>query len=306
MTALILMFSTLFSYFRGDRRMKWFYRIFNTIIVLVLLLIVVGGGSIYYAFNIEPYRIVVDNVDLNQETESSEELNIVQISDIHIKEDYTYEQLIKIVDKVNNQNPDIVVFTGDLYDNYGLYSDDENIIEQLSRIKSNYGKFAVFGNRDHGGGAAHEFENIMNASNFEVLLNENTYVNVGNGKRIMLTGLDDQMLGNAEMPTVTDSGEVDYKILIAHEPDIASEYFGYDYDFIMSGHSHGGQIKVPFFPKVNEDMVAQTELADKYSAGLYDIHDGKIKMYVNTGLGTTHISARFGVVPEIAVFHVNV
>lgn len=286
--------------------MKWFYRIFNTIIVLVLLLIVVGGGSIYYAFNIEPYRIVVDNVDLNQTIKSSEELNIVQISDIHIKEDYTYEQLVKIVDKVNDQNPDIVIFTGDLYDNYDLYNDDENIVGQLSRIRSKYGKFAVWGNRDHGGGAVSEFENIMNAANFEVLLNENTYVNVGKGKRLLLTGLDDQMLGNAEMPTVTDEKGVDYKILIAHEPDITSQYFGYNYDFIMSGHSHGGQIKVPFFPKVNEDMVAQTELADKYSSGLYNVNGGKTKMYVNTGLGTTHISARFGVIPEIAVFHVNV
>lgn len=72
---------------------------------------------------------------------------------------------------------------------------------------------------------------------------------------------------------------------------------------MLSGHSHGGQVNIPFIPAINQKAVSSTFLAANYAGGMYKLNS-KTKMYVNTGIGTTHISARFGVVPEISVFHI--
>ena len=82
---------------------------------------------------------------------------------------------------------------------------------------------------------------------------------------------------------------------LSHEPDNVEPYMNYDYDIALSGHSHGGQINIPFLPFVNEMALTVTALSSKYSGGMYTFDDNAIKqLYVNTGIGTTHISARFG------------
>lgn len=168
------------------------------------------------------------------------EIKIVQFSDLHIKEDFTYKNLEKVVYKINEQEPDIVVFTGDLYDNYAIYHDDENIIRQLSNIKATYEKIAIWGNRDYGGGAALHYESIMEQSGFTLLKNGNWYITVESEKKILFTGLDDSMLGNPYMPESTKIYDSDYDILLTHEPDIVEEYSDYGYNIVLRGHSHGG------------------------------------------------------------------
>ena len=224
---------------------------------------------------------------------------------MHIKDDFTYKSLEKVVSEINGQEPDIVVFTGDLYDNYAVYHDDENIIKQLSNIKAIYEKIAIWGNRDCGGGAAQQYESIMEQSGFTLLKNENWYITVENEKKILFTGLDDSMLGD---PYISDSAKIydsDYDILLTHEPDIVEDYYDYGSDIELSGHSHGGKFNIPFLPQINNKALSVTRLAADYNGGLYNLRsDENSKLYVSTGIGTTHIPARFGVVPEVAVFHV--
>lgn len=285
--------------------MRFFKRLFIVLFVIIIIVILVGGGCILYAFKIEPYRLEVNEYTLNSNIENTTEIKIVQFSDLHIKEDFTYKSLEKVVYKINEQEPDIVVFTGDLYDNYAIYHDDENIIRQLSNMKATYEKIAIWGNRDYGGGAAQQYESIMEQSGFTLLKNGNWYITVENEKKILFTGLDDSMLGNPHMPDSTKIYDSDYDILLTHEPDIVEDYSDYGYDIALSGHSHGGQINIPFLPQINETALSVTNLATNYSGGLYNLKsNGNSKLYVNTGIGTTHISARFGVVPEVAVFHI--
>lgn len=283
--------------------MKILKRIFIFLILLILLVV----GCIYYAFKIEPFRITVNEFALNEKKSDDEHLKIVQISDLHIKADFTSENLDKVVKKINAQNPDIVIFTGDLYDNYAIYRDDENVIAALKKIKAGYEKIAIWGNRDYGGGAERAYGALMEDSGFTLLKNENHYVNLENGKRILFTGLDDALLGHPVMPDGTESHDGDYRLLLSHEPDNVDHYMNYDYDIALSGHSHGGQINVPFLPFVNEMALEATALSSKYSGGMYQFEEGAIEqLYVNTGIGTTHISARFGVVPEVTLFHIYV
>ena len=275
--------------------MKFLKIVFISISMILLL----AGGCIFYGFKIEPYRITSNEYHLSEKT--SEAIRVVQFSDVHIKEDFTYKNLDKVVNMINKQNPDVVVFTGDLYDNYAKYNDDANIIEKLKGIHAKYDKIAIWGNRDYGGGAIRQYENVMTQAGFTVLKNENWYVTTETNKKILFTGLDDSMLGNVFMPDSTKIYDSDYEILLTHEPDTADTFLEYDYDLVLSGHSHGGQIRIPFFPEINRKAVLSTSLASKYTGGMYQL-GSNTNMYVNTGIGTTHISVRFGVVPEISVF----
>lgn len=285
--------------------MVFLKRLFISLFAIIVLGILAGGGCLFYAFKIEPYKLKVNEYAMNSNGENTAKIKIVQFSDLHIKEDFTYKDLEKVVCKINEQAPDIVVFTGDLYDNYAIYHDDENIIKQLSSIEATYEKIAIWGNRDYGGGAVRQYESIMEQSGFTVLKNENWYITVENEKKILFTGLDDSMLGNPYMPDSTKIYDSDYDILLSHEPDTVEAYLKYEYNVILSGHSHGGQINVPFLPKINETALAKTNMAADYGRGMYELKsDGSSRLYVNTGIGTTHISARFGVVPEVAVFYI--
>lgn len=279
-------------------------KLLKYILLILFLLIVTAGGCVFYAFKIEPYRLKVNDYDLNEKQDGMKDIKIVQISDLHIKEDFTHENLAKVVKRVNAQAPDIVLFTGDLYDNYAKYHDDDNIIAQLQKINATYGKLAIWGNRDHGGGASRQYANIMESAGFTLLKNENLTITLEKGGQIFFTALDDSLLGAPSMPDDRGSSGAVLKMLLTHEPDAAENYLENGYDMILSGHSHGGQINIPFLPFLNEIAVASSALSSKYSGGMYTPGaDTKTRLYVNTGIGTTHISARFGVVPEIAVFH---
>lgn len=103
---------------------------FGTVFTLLILI----GSCVFYAFKIEPYRIASNQLYLNEKT--SDFIKVVQFSDTHIKADFNYKNLDKVVNYINKQNPDVVVFTGDLYDNYAKYHDDEHIIKELQKINA--------------------------------------------------------------------------------------------------------------------------------------------------------------------------
>lgn len=280
-------------------------KLIKRIFAVFMILITIPVCCLFYAFKIEPYSVKADQYELNEEAADKNGVNIVQVSDLHIKDDFTCRDLAKVVEEINRQDPDIVLFTGDLYDNYAEYNDDENIIAELQKIEAGYDKIAVWGNRDYGGGAVRQYAEVMEQSGFTLLKNENRCITLENGKKILFTGLDDSLLGNPYMPEPPSIYDADYDVLLTHEPDTAKAYMDYGYDIILCGHSHGGQVNIPFLPKINKAAVATTDLATEYSGGMYDLNtlDGS-KLYVNTGIGTTHISARFGVTPVIAVFSV--
>lgn len=279
-------------------------KLIRNFFILFLILILLAGGCVFYAFKIEPFRLKLHQFTLTEKQDGTVPYKIVQISDLHIKKDFTAKELRRIVDKINSQNPDLVIFTGDLYDNYAVYRDNENVISELSNITARYGKIAIWGNRDYGGGASRQYASIMESAGFILLKNDALLVPLEGDSSIRFTGLDDSMLGKPLLPGAADTAS-DYEILLTHEPDVVEKYSTDNYDIILSGHSHGGQVNIPFLPRLNEIAVGATALSTKYSGGMYSLSsDNETRLYVNTGIGTTHISARFGVVPEIAVFQI--
>lgn len=260
-------------------------------IVLILLFVPV------YAFKIEPNLAIVHRLHLGDQSKP-EELKVVQLSDIQVSESYATNRLDKVIKKVNKENPDIIVFTGDLFDNYAQYNHEQEIIAKLSEMKATIGKYAVWGNHDYGGGAARVYEQVMNAANFEVLKNAGETISLADGKQVFIGGLDDSLLGNPSIDEALAYRQgYDYSIMLTHEPDVADGFIGTNTQLILAGHSHGGQVRLPF-------VEVKNVLAEKYVRGLYELSD-HTQLYVNTGLGTTKIHARMGVPPEISVFQLH-
>ena len=203
----------------------------------------------------------------------------------------------KVVQAVNRQQPDILLFTGDLYENYASYRDDEALISLLSQMDAKYGKFAIWGNRDYGGGAVRKYKSILSQSGFTLLTNASVSIPVSDTDTVFLAGLDDALLGQPDITPILEqlSGDENtYTILMTHEPDTAEQYAQMGFDLIVSGHSHGGQVKIPFFPTIT------THLAERYIDGLYSLNE-QTQLYVNSGIGTSRIPVRFRVPPEISL-----
>lgn len=271
----------------------------KVLILLVMIIVLTGIAAFFYATKIEPYRLEIKSLTL--QTNVSERLKVVQITDIQISGSFTVDNLKKVAETVNGQTPDIVLFTGDLYENYAEYHDDKALIAMLSSINAPYGKFAVWGNRDYGGGAVRKYESILQQGGFQLLCNEAAIIMLNGGEKLLLAGLDDALLGNPDPDPIMEKFQTEeyrFSILMTHEPDTADLYSTMGFDLIAAGHSHGGQVNAPFLPRIT------TSLAEKYTAGLYRLNE-QTTLYVNSGIGTSRYPIRFGVCPEIAVFHLG-
>ena len=162
---------------RGTNVLKAIGKLFKMIISVILILIFLALALIGYAHFIEPNRLTVTHIE-DTSGSMKESLTVALFADTHFGFQYDLEQFEKAVNEINENPPDLLLFAGDLIDNLNEYSGDPvEISNALSRMKANFGKYAVFGNHDYGGGAEHQYEDIMNAGGFQVLVNETEFFN---------------------------------------------------------------------------------------------------------------------------------
>jgi hypothetical protein len=250
-----------------------------------------------YARFIEPVLLTVQYENIYSDSLSDKNIKIIQFSDTHISEFFDVDNLKKTVNKINNENPHIVIFTGDLIDQYNKYEDRDNIHEigeVLSEINAPLGKYAIYGNHDYGGGAENVYRQIMADGGFELLVNEKANIEEYN---INIIGMDDSIFGTFDKEIIVSYLDEDcFNIILSHEPDVAEHFLEYNADLFVCGHSHGGQVNLPFINYT-------PPLAQRYVRGMYAIDNYRqTKIYVNVGLGTSKIPMRFMAAPELTVF----
>lgn len=277
-------------------------KLFKRIGIAVLLVFLCAGAAMGYAFLIEPHRLVVKEYQLKAENAGKDSIKVIQLSDLEVSENYKEEELEQLVKKVNSLSPDIITFTGDLFHNYAKYKPVERVTESLGLLDARYGKYAVWGNRDYGGGASRQYQEIMENAGFKVLKNEGIHLDVSGGKKIFIGGLDDGLLGKPDLEKALQQKEESvYQILLCHEPDLVDSFEEIPVNLILAGHSHGGQVSIPFWDGIT------TSMAQRYRNGFYEL-DSRYpsQIYVNSGLGTSRIPVRFMVPPQIAVFNISI
>ncbi|RLL45176.1 metallophosphoesterase [Oceanobacillus piezotolerans] len=258
-----------------------------------------SGSGYVYARNIEPFLLQIkkESIRSHKIPSSFNGFKIVQFSDTHIGFHYGLEQLNKLVSKINNLKPDIIVFTGDLVDEPNKYNNHFNLQEILSKLQAGYGKYWIYGNHDHGGYGTDIINNVMEQSGFNLLQNSHTLIENGND-RFILAGIDDVMLGDPDIHAALNNANDElFTILLSHEPDFADYVSSFPVDVQFSGHSHGGQVRLPFI-----GHLYTPDFAQKYVQGKYQIKDSDLTLFVNSGIGTTRLPYRFLCKPEVHLY----
>ncbi len=257
-----------------------------------------SSGLYIYSRYIEPRRLEIKKINVSHPKipKGFDGLKIVQFSDTHLNNDFTIANLERIVNQINRLNPDIIVFTGDLIDEPNSYPAVHQIAPILKRLRADFGKYAIYGNHDHGGYGTDIYRNILQNAEFHLLQNEKKEIQLIDGSKLIVAGLDDVMLGRPDFQQTMGNIDKNYfTILLVHEPDTVLQAKNYNVDLQLSGHSHGGQVKIPFIGPLYTPPYAKS-----FSEGFYTVDH--TKLYVNRGLGTTRLPFRFLAVPEITLF----
>lgn len=264
--------------------------------LLFMILLIFVTLIVCYSRYIEPERLVVKEITVETEMDI-EKCRIAFFTDTHFGALYDEKHLERIVEMINGLDADIVIFGGDLLDNYARDKeilDMEYLQEKLNRIEAKAGKYAVFGNHDYGGGAIRIYEDFMNNCGFHVLDDEIVFLEEFN---IEIIGFDDYLLGQTEADFYHIQSEY-FHIIAMHEPITSKFIEGSGENLILSGHTHGGQVSVPYFTKK-----LLPNGSDQFIKGFYDMQaisaDNFIQMYVSSGIGLTKYPFRFLNVPEI-------
>ena len=267
-----------------------------------------GAGVFAYARYVEPYWVAVERVALTLPRLAPlfDGYRVVQISDFHLDGWMTPERLQRVVDLVNEQEPDLVAITGD----FVAVSTDyiSGLPGPLGKLEATDGAVAVLGNHDH----------MNDADAVRRALSCASVVDVSNGVRTLsrdgaalhLCGVDSVMEGRDRLDEVLgalDDAEPGCAVLLAHEPDFADETAATGrFDLQLSGHSHGGQVRIPFLktpyvvPLLSRlGFSFVPPLIYEYPSGLYEV--GEMYQYTNRGLGVIYARFRLNCRPEITV-----
>lgn len=281
-----------------------------------------GGlfGSLLYGFG-NKYRYDLKRLALKFPNlpQAFNGFRIIHISDIHSGSFTDKEAVKKGIDKINQQNADVILFTGDLVN----YSADEmnEYIDVFSTLKAKHGVYATLGNHDYGfptGATREEVQQkqLANAAGvkevhrqmgWKLLSNEHDVIEI-DGHRIAILGVDNTS-AKVNFPSFgklndahSGAKEIPFKILMSHDPshwnaEVTKNYT--DIDLTLSGHTHGMQfgVELPGF------KWSPVKYVYRQWAGLYE--EAQQKLYVNRGFGFIGYPGRVGILPEITLIELS-
>ncbi len=257
----------------------------------------VAGDSVLIEPNIP--HLVRREFALRRWPERMNGFTIALLSDFHYDPIFSKHPLLAAIPMVKKLRPDMIVLTGDFV-SVPLTGDDakgalaaEPCAQFLRTMSAPFGLWAVLGNHDDN--TDPEFvTRALEAVGIRVLANQSAPIE-RDGARFWLSGVKDVMSGGADLEaTLRNVPGNEAAILLAHEPDFADDAAHYPVDLQLSGHSHGGQVRIPFLPPLY-----LPELAKKYPLGTYQI--GPLPLYTNAGLGTVDAAVRFNCPPEVTL-----
>lgn len=242
-------------------------------------------------------RVVRLDIHLRRWPEGLSGLTIALLSDFHYDPYFSIHPIQASIDIVNALRPQLVLLTGDFVsvpfwgDPAKGAADAEPCAAILKNLKASHGVWAVMGNHD----AFTDPDRVtasLQAQGIRVLANQSTPIEA-DGARFWLGGVDDVLGKTADVDaTLQNVPPGEPTVLMVHEPDYADRVARHAVDLQLSGHSHGGQVRLPLLPPLY-----LPDLGRKYVWGLYKV--GGLTLYTNPGLGTVGVPARLNCPPEI-------
>lgn len=262
------------------------------IVTFVLIIIIYG-----FFINPKDFKLVENQIKIEGLVDSFDGFKIIQISDLLLGSTKFPDDLEEIVNQINEINPDIIVFTGDLFgEEYLPNEDDKNTIKDyLKSLDCSLYKYAVMGDNDQEN--IETFQEIMKEADFNILDNESTYLFYKDNSPIKITGLTntDEITKSIAM---SEEIETTLNLVLTHFPDNIDAISEYDIDLVLAGHSLKGQIRLPLFGGIMKKDGANNYLDDHYQVG-------NTLLYVSGGLGTEKIQFRLFNKPEINLYRLS-
>ena len=215
---------------------------------------------------------------------------IVQISDLHNAKFGKNNQ--KLVDRIRECEPDMIVLTGDLVDSN--HTNVDRAVQFVDEIVKICPVYYVTGNHEYWLEKSEYDELMSGLADAGVVILDNQVVEISRGDaKFRLVGLDDRSLSDGTLGTLLND-EREFTVVLAHEPQYLARYAGTGVDLVLSGHAHGGQFRLPF---VGGIVAPDQGFLPEYTAGEYYMNG--TEMIVSRGLGNSVIPVRLFNYPEI-------
>lgn len=260
-------------------------------------LFAISATAVYARF-IEPhyYRITEQDVFVRDLPNAFENFRITQITDVHHSRIVGLDELQRVVNLAQSTRPDLIALTGDYTTTYRRFI--EPCAEALGSLNAPEGVWAVLGNHDHY--TDHELTTrALERNHIPVLNNANTRLRRGS-ETLQLAGIDDWSWARTDWDRAFYGIDRNLPtVLLSHQPAVLDLAQTQRVSLILSGHTHGGQVALPF-------IGAPARLATKdlkYAHGLF--RRGDTQLYVSSGTGVIGLPVRFGARPEIAVLRLR-
>lgn len=242
------------------------------------------------AFFIEPGLLTITKINLSQPANQSGvgEIKVIHISDVHYEKDTGLTR--RLLASISNEKPDLICITGDIYQ-MGEY-DLAGFKSFMTRLCDIAPTYFVCGYDDE--------QTIMNASSGKIHRAGAKSIRLDiRNMEVEIAGMPDSRMSGEEQPYGSESS---FKIMLSHSPDALDAASRTKADLFLAGHTHGGQIRLPFWGAV----ITNCETGKKYEYGLYRI--GKLNAFITRGIGMESRpapQARFLCQPEVAVITVS-
>lgn len=254
-----------------------------------------GGGALWSAFGERTWlaarRVSVPIANLPPALDG---FTIAHLSDLHRGPYISAEHIREAAAIAVSHSPDLIVLTGDHISYSAKYA--KSCAEALSLLSAPHGLYAVLGNHEYWTGAVDRAADACRHAGAHLLVNEAVPIDVGDA-RCWLCGVDDIWEGRPDLDsTLANLPREHLKILLCHEPDFADEAARHGIHLQLSGHSHGGQVRLP-----GAGPIVLPRYAHKYPYRLQQVGETRTQVYTTSGVGVTFPPIRINCRPEVAL-----
>lgn len=272
---------------------------------LIIFLFVLTIGTILYSRFIGTSGLLTkEYLIIDEELPNSfNGIKVAHITDIHYGQTVDKYDLRKIVKDVNEYKPDIIVITGDLLDQDIVYSEEDikDIIYYLKKLDASMGKYIIMGNHDN---TKEEYIEIVAKSGLTNLNENYETLYYKSNEPILIAGMSTGEYSNKTPQEKVNNAiteikqkEIKYSILIMHEPDYIDDIEYDNFDLVLAGHSHNGQVRLPFIGALVLPPHGQNYYDEYYQLNNTDL-------YISSGIGTSRLKFRFLNKPSFNLYRI--
>lgn len=270
-------------------------RLYGALIIGISIAVASIGFSVYGTIHARQMTTKSYDISIDKHVDGIDSLNVVLVADLHLGYSIGCDDMVKMVDRINALNPDVVIYAGDIFDNdYDALDDPEKLEEIIRQVKAAYGSYAVFGNHDVtetlvGGFSTASstkafrdprMETFFKEADINIMLDEVT--TIADGKINLIGRLDGEKAGDgtsnrkdlSELVKQCDMSKP--VIVINHEPDKLHEVAAMGVDVMLSGHTHAGQ----FFPlTITQPLAWENYWGIKKIDNMYSVVTSGVGLY---------------------------